>query len=298
MALAGTNAYGRPAMSDSGNSDGGVSVTLRLDQEQVDRLADAVVQSLARMPRTQARAPVQAKAPGHANRPLLIALLSAVGLLTLLILVLGPGTAPPTVVVPEVARAATPLRTVTVLEERFDGPPRPWPNDELSTAWFADGAYRLFARRPSQFVAITAPLAEPLRDVVVHGTFRKVGGPPGGGYGLIVRDQGPGPRDGVNQTGRYYVLEVGDRGELGIWRRDVDHWIDLVPWTRSNAVRPGGATNEVTARAIGQQLTLLVNGVLVASQIDATLPDGAVGVFVGGDFNEVVMERFVVQVPN
>jgi hypothetical protein len=290
-------------MSDSGNGESGVSVTLRLDQEQVDRLADAVVQSLARMPRTQARSPGQAKATGQANRPLLIALLSAAGLLTLVILMLGPGTAlrrppPPTVVVPEVARAATPLRTVTILEERFDGPPRPWPNDERSTAWFADGAFRLFARRPSQFVAITAPIAEPLRDVVVQGTFRKVGGPPGGGYGLIVRDQGPGPRDGVNQIGRYYVLEVGDRGELGIWRRDVDHWVDLVPWTRSDVVRPGGATNEVTARAIGQQLTLLVNGVLVASQIDATLPDGAVGVFVGGDFNEVVMERFVVQVPN
>src|SRR6266540_4239025 len=119
--------------------------------------------------------------------------------------------------------------------------------------------------------------AAPLRDVVVSGAFRKVGGPPGGGYGLIVRDAGPAPRDGLNQGGRYYVLAAGDRGEVGIWRRDGDRWVDLLPWTRSDAVRPDGAANELMARAIGPRLTLMVNGTEVASLADAALAEGGWG---------------------
>jgi LPXTG-site transpeptidase (sortase) family protein len=203
--------------------------------------------------------------------------------------------AAPAAVQPAPARTAA-LRTV--LDERFADNRRSWPSDPRATAWIADSAYRLFARQPSRFVAVGAPVAEPLRDVVVTGTFRKVGGPPGGGYGLIVRDRTPRRRDGVDQGGRYYVLEAGDRGELGIWRREGDHWVDLVPWSPSAAVRPGDAPNELTVRAFGQEITFLVNGIEVARQADATLPEGGVGIFVGGDFNEVAVDRLVVQVPN
>ena len=185
----------------------------------------------------------------------------------------------------------------TVLDERFVDQPRGWPADVRSTTWLAGGAYHLFAREPGQFVAVGAPIAGPLRDPVVTATFRKVGGPPGGGYGLIVRDQGPGVRDGLNQRGRFYVLEVGDRGEVGIWRREDDRWVDLLPWTRSEAVRPGDAPNELRVHAMGPRLTFLVNGIEVASVEDLALDSGGVGVFVGGDFNDVVLEGFVVEVP-
>ncbi|MDP8924842.1 MAG: DUF1080 domain-containing protein [Chloroflexota bacterium] len=182
-----------------------------------------------------------------------------------------------------------------LLDERFTDNQRGWPSDQQSTAWLADGGYRLFARQPGKFVAVGAPIAGRLRDVVMTATFRKVGGPPGGGYGLIIRDQGDGPRDGVAQGGRYYVLEAGDRGEVGIWRRDGDRWIDILPWTPSSAVRPGDAPNELTVRVVGDRLRFLVNGVEVADQVDATLGEGSVGVFVGGDSNEVLLERLLVE---
>ncbi|MDP8924380.1 MAG: hypothetical protein M3O34_16095 [Chloroflexota bacterium] len=159
----------------------------------------------------------------------------------------------------------------------------------------ADDVYHLVARHPGQYVAIQAPIAEPLSDVVVTGTFRKVGGPPGGGYGLIIRDQRPAQGAPLDQGGRYYVLEVGDRGEVGIWRRETDRWVDLLPWTRREAVRPGGEPNELSVLAVGPRLTLQVNGMSVATVEDPTLDMGAVGVFVGGDLNEVVLDRFVVQ---
>ena len=133
--------------------------------------------------------------------------------------------------------------------------------------------------------------------VTVTAAFHKTGGPPGGGYGIIVRDQGPGPRDGSNQGGYFYVAEVGDVGEVGIWRHDDDHWVDLLPWTRSDAVNIGGTTNELTLNAQGQRLTFLVNGREVATVADNALANGRVGAFVGGDLNDVRLDRFTVEIP-
>jgi hypothetical protein len=191
--------------------------------------------------------------------------------------------------------AAPPLRTA--LNVRYSESPTGWPSNPSSTAWFADGGYHIYARTPGQFVAIGAPTAERFGDMVVSATFHKVDGPIGGGYGFIIRDQGPGPRDGVNQLGQYYVLEVGDRGEYGIWRREGDRWLDLIPWTQSDLVPQGDATNEVTVQATGQELTFLVNGKVLANLVGAVLRDGGVGIFVGGDLNEVVVDHFVIQTP-
>jgi hypothetical protein len=73
------------------------------------------------------------------------------------------------------------------------------------------------------------------------------------------------------------VLEAGDRGEVGIWRRDADRWMDLVPWTVSAAVRPDAGPNVLTVRAVGPELTFEVNGAEVARVVDETLGDGRVG---------------------
>jgi hypothetical protein len=176
-------------------------------------------------------------------------------------------------------------------------PPPSWPNDSNSTAWSTPAGYRLFARRAGQFVAIGNPAAERLRDVVVTARFAKQGGPGGGGFGVIVRDQGDGARDGVSQAGRFYVLEVGDRGEVGIWRRADNQWIDLVPWTASPAVRPGNAENELIVRAIGPRLSLTVNGVEAARAEDTTHADGTTGVFVGGDQSDYLLRELRVEAP-
>jgi hypothetical protein len=185
----------------------------------------------------------------------------------------------------------------SLMDLRFvGGPADNWMENPPIAGW-SDGAYRLQAHQPTQFVAISVPLIQVTSDVVVSATFRKTGGPPGGGYGVIVRDQGPLPRDGLNQDMNAYVLEAGDLGEFGVWRRVGDHWVDLVPWTRSSNVRPGGSPNDLLVRAIGDSLTFTINGARVASVQDDALTSGAVGVFVGGDYNEVALDHFAVQLP-
>jgi Domain of unknown function (DUF4388) len=199
--------------------------------------------------------------------------------------------------------AAVPMVPVTgqpLVDVRFAAGPQPdWLENPPFAGW-SDGAYRMRAAEATHFVAVAAPGEDvaDLGDVNLSATFRKTGGPPGGGYGVIIRDQGPLPRDGMNQAMNAYVLEAGDLGEYGVWRREGDHWVDLVPWTRGASVHPGGSPNDLQVRAVGSQITFMLNGVQVASLDDATLPAGGVGVFAGGDFNEVALDRFTVQVPD
>jgi hypothetical protein len=212
----------------------------------------------------------------------------------------GPATLTPTSIPVAASTQAvppTPAGFRTLLDERFLDNQHGWPNDPKSTAWLTGGAYQLFARQPSQFVAIGAPLDEVLGDVVVTGAFRKVGGPPGGGYGLIVRDQRSGPRDGITQDGQFVVLEAGDLGEFGVWRRDGTRWIDVIPWTPSEVVHRGAQPNQVVVQILGTDMTFFVNGIEIAGVRATTLSRGGVGIFVGGDSNQVVLDRFTVQVP-
>jgi hypothetical protein len=185
----------------------------------------------------------------------------------------------------------------TVLDEHFVDNERGWPDNPQSTAWIAGGAYHLFARRPGQFVAVGAPLDQILGDVVVTATFRKVGGPSGGGYGLIVRDLRSGPRDGTNQDGQFVVLEAGDRGEFGVWRRDGSRWIDVIPWAPTEVVRPTVEPNELMVQVSGADMTFVLNGIELARVANIPLSQGRVGVFVGGDSNQVLLDRFTVQLP-
>jgi hypothetical protein len=171
-----------------------------------------------------------------------------------------------------------------------------WPDDPSGEARRAEGGYRLTVPADIEFMAIGAPIESSLRDVLVGATFRKLGGPAGGIYGLLLRDRGPGPRDGRNQAGRYYVAQVDDRGAVGIWRREQDRWIELVPWTRSDAVRAAESANDLSFEIVGGRLTLIVNGRTVASANDAVLDRGGVGLFVAGNGTDVLVERFVVHV--
>jgi hypothetical protein len=130
-----------------------------------------------------------------------------------------------------------------------------------------------------RFVAIEAPTDRPTGDVTLSGRFRKTGGPPGGGYGFIILNQGTSPLDGENQQGQYIVLEVGDRGDVGSWQRDESGWIDIVPWTQSNAVHQATEPNELLVTTRGSGPRFVVNGVDVANTTYDGLPaEGGVGV--------------------
>jgi hypothetical protein len=184
-----------------------------------------------------------------------------------------------------------------LMDATFSGNPYGWPDNPGSTAFLAEGIYHLVVRTPGMHVAVGAPLGSPLGDGDVAARFQKAGGPPGGGYGIIVRAQPDSHLDGIDQGGHFYVFEVDDRGEVGVRRRDVDHWVDILPWTRSAAARPADAENLLTVQASGPRLTFLVNGTQVFSREEPNSSEGGVGVFAAGEANEVEVLRFMVRVP-
>jgi hypothetical protein len=208
-------------------------------------------------------------------------------------------TPPPTVAptpAPTAVATSAPVTTASasapLLDETFASGADGWPSAATSSAFWDTSGYHLVPRIAAQFVAITAPSGPSFTNGAVLGLFRKVAGPVGGGYGLIVRAQGP--LDGSDQGGRYYIFEVGDKGEVGAWRRESDQWVDLLPWQASAAVNAGAAENRLRVVAAGSQFTFSVNDTPVAQVSDATLASGGVGVFTGGDGNQVLLERFTV----
>jgi hypothetical protein len=206
---------------------------------------------------------------------------------------LAEDTRPNATLVPTPQSAAV---SRVLFAERFVEPLPGWPHEPNGSAWFADGTYQMAAREPGRFVAVSVPLAALVSDVNVSARFRKTGGPAGGGYGLVVRNQAAAPLDGETQLGRYIVFEVGDMGDIGIWQRDEARWIDVLPWTHADAVRAGVEPNELVVSTQGNRLRFIVNGVEVASMTRADLPpEGGVGVFVGGDMNEVNLEWLIVE---
>jgi len=211
----------------------------------------------------------------------------------------APEAAPATVEPTAVPKPPTTVPAPTlVMDERFTNNARNWPSNAQGTTWLTSGGYRLITRQPNQFVAVDVPITDVFQDVVVSATFRKLGGTPaGGGFGIILRDASPTPLDGVTQGGQYYALEVGDKGEVGIWRRDVDHWVDLLTWQHADAVRPGTATNDLVVSAIGNRLTMAVNGTQVATLTDTTLPQGRIALLAGGDGNQIAVDHLSIQTP-
>ena len=214
-----------------------------------------------------------------------------------------PTTAPPpAAVVPTAAPPLTPVPTAgglqMLLDDRFRSPSELWPDDPSGPAWFGIGGYHLATREPGLFVAVAAPLPGPVEEVVATATFAKNSGPEGGGYGVILRDQGASPLDGQTQDGRFLLFEVGDRGEVSIWQRDRVRWTAVMGWRHSDAVRPGQAENELKVIGHENQVSFVVNAQQVAGLVYTGLPTrGGVGLFLGGDLNEVTVTRLTIQVP-
>jgi hypothetical protein len=183
-----------------------------------------------------------------------------------------------------------------VLDERFSGDAPGWPNDPFGGARCAAQGYRLTARLEDHVLTVAAPVSAELRDVLVGATFRLLGGPEDGAFGLITRDRSIQSSGSSTQSDRYYVAQANARREVSIWRREQDHWVKLVPWTPCAALASGLAPNDLSFESVGARLTLLVNGQPAATANDAALDAGSVGLFVNGHGNDVLVDRFVVQV--
>ena len=166
-------------------------------------------------------------------------------------------------------------------------------------ATWSDGAYRLQAREVASYVAIAAPNDPVPPNVLVSATLRKTGGPPGGGYGLIVRNQSPEvPRR--QQPG----ASTPTSPKLATWASSASGGARATtgstscpgrarrPYARAARQRVHRPHQWPAPVSIDHQRRPKWRGSTMTSS-----PMVAVGVFAGGDNNEVALDRFTVQVP-
>jgi hypothetical protein len=118
---------------------------------------------------------------------------------------------------------------------------------------------------------------------------------PEGSYGLIIYRRVPG--DGSSSIDFLYALEVNNRGEVAVWRREVGGEVYVWLSPEDERVDMRGPDNELSVQAIDHDLVFSINGMEVASQSDGPDETGNIGILVGGDTDRILAERFTVQIP-
>jgi hypothetical protein len=106
----------------------------------------------------------------------------------------------------------------------------------------------------------------------------------------------------MQNSSDFYFFTIRSDGAYGIFRmyQGSDHFIGMEGYQFSDVINTGLATNTLEARCVGDQLSLFVNGVLLATTQDSSYQLGDVGVIVGtfeqADAN-VFFDNFVVSRP-
>ncbi len=133
---------------------------------------------------------------------------------------------------------------------------------------FGEGEFVIFVGKPE--TALWSTPNRTMTDVSIEVDARQVSGPDDNLYGLICRYQ---DRD------NFYRFVVGGNGYAGITKRS-QGTVTVISGeflTTSDAVQRGMATNHLKAICQGAQLTLYVNGELVAQAFDSSYPAGDTG---------------------
>ncbi len=87
-------------------------------------------------------------------------------------------------------------------------------------------------------------------------------------------------------TGQYRLIFGSTSGE-----------VTLVPWTRSDALRQGGAVNLLQVRAEGSEITLYANGIELASVKDNSRSDGSIALVAAENGHAAVSSLKVWKLP-
>jgi len=137
-----------------------------------------------------------------------------------------------------------------------------------------DGVMRMSTSQPGQ-VWWTNP-GQSFDDVIVSTDVRQVSGPNDNAYGTICRYQ--------NEENFYVFLISGDGYyTIGKYTSDspaITYLTENGEYQFSDVINQGNATNQIRSSCIGQELSLAVNGITLATVTDPTFVIGDVGLAV------------------
>jgi tRNA A-37 threonylcarbamoyl transferase component Bud32 len=245
--------------------------------------------------------PPQASAARKPRRSLLVGLgaaafvcLIAGGICAAVVLLDGVGTPTPTAeyggVTPTVPPSPTPaaLDSVTaqpaptitpsgagggagvLLEDDFGDVNTGWTNEEYDngSVGYAAGYYYVIAS--GENTAVWGVAGQDLENVAidVDTTQASASANDNNAYGVICRQQ---------RNGDGYMLRISGDGFYSIQRIEDGAFEPLVPWTSSDVVRQGNASNHIRAICDGPNLVLIANGQELTRTTDTTFRSGDIG---------------------
>ncbi len=134
-----------------------------------------------------------------------------------------------------------------------------------------EGVLRMSTSQPGQ-IWWTNP-GQSFDDVIISTDVRQVSGPNDNAYGAICRYQ--------NEE-NYYVFLISGDGYFTIGKYTSDspsitYLTENGEYQYSDVINQGNATNQIRASCIGQELSLAVNGITLATVTDPTFVIGDVG---------------------
>lgn len=141
------------------------------------------------------------------------------------------------------------------------------------TATVANGKLEVTTREPGQFWW-SNPSLDPLDNVTISATTRKINGPDDNAFGLICRYQDP---------NNFYLFVISSDGyyAIGKVQSGINQIIYLTgggEYQFSETIQQGVQENTLRATCEGDQLTLTVNGILLDTAQDSTFSTGDIGV--------------------
>jgi len=137
---------------------------------------------------------------------------------------------------------------------------------------YRDGVYRIAVEAPDMAIWANRRQREEWTDMIVEVEAYRASGPIDNQYGIIVR---------YRDQGNFYLFSVASDGLYAVQMLRNDQWIDLHPWTASQAVRQDSGVNALRVECEGSVMRFFANDQFLTEVDDATFPSGSVGLLAG-----------------
>ena len=181
-----------------------------------------------------------------------------------------------------------------LFSDDFSDPSSGWDrvNDEEGINDYSNGGYRIFVNKKNWYFWSNPGLQ--FTDVVIDVDAQKMAGPDENDYGIICRYQ-----DEQN----FYFFTIGSDGFYSISKilngEESLIGMDKMQYN-DTSIQLGSSPNHLTAECVGSNLTLTVNGTVLADVKDTDLTSGDVGL-VAGTYDtpgvDILFDNFVVTRP-
>ena len=172
---------------------------------------------------------------------------------------------------------ATPVPRV-VFAEDFESPDPGWDlsGDETAERFFDEGRLHMRVNAAMTMIWSTNSELQSLDDFDLEVDASQMGGPDGNEYGIMFRFQ-----DAEN----YYLFAISGNGYFDLFCLIEGQAYNVVNWTEVPSVKQGLSTNHLRLVADGPQISMYVNGELLAIVPDNTFRRGDIAL-VAGTFEE------------